>query len=186
MPMQVRVDPHNPAWAEMFAIEAERIATALGSNFVAAHHVGSTAIPAIVAKPIIDLLIEVAEIDAVDAHNAEMNALEYEAMGELGIPLRRYFRKDNSEGVRTHHVHVFATGNPQIERHLAFRDFMNAHPAWARQYSQLKLELVARYPDSIERYMDGKDSFIKQIDELAAIWRSESSKLTAGSAESTT
>ncbi|MCA9085844.1 MAG: GrpB family protein, partial [Planctomycetaceae bacterium] len=77
---------------------------------------------------------------------------------------------DSSVGKRTHHVHVFAQGSEQITRHLAFRDFMNAHPDWAARYSDLKRDLVAQFPDSIERYMDGKDAFIKAIDRLADTW----------------
>lgn len=171
MPMQVVVEPYNSDWAGMFSTEAQLIADVLGTNFRAAHHIGSTAIPLIVAKPIIDLLIVVADLDAVDRHNSDMAALGYEAMGECGIPLRRFFRKDNARAVRTHHVHVFPVGCNQIERHLAFRDFMNAHPMWAECYSKLKLDLVAMHPDSIEQYMAGKDGFIKRMDQLAAKWR---------------
>ena len=119
----------------MFSIESKMVAQALRSTVVAVHHIGSTAIPAIYAKPIIDLLVEVADIDDVDAHNPAMVALGYEALGEYGIPGRRYFRKGDEAGVRTHQVHTFEAGSPEVERHLAFRDFMLEHPVWARQYS---------------------------------------------------
>lgn len=170
MAMEVLVLPHDPAWRDMFLAESRLILSALGQNALAAHHIGSTAIPSIVAKPVIDMLVVVKDIDAVDTRKREMESLGYEALGEFGIPCRRYFRKDSSVGKRTHHVHVFAQGSEQITRHLAFRDFMNAHPDWAARYSDLKRDLVARFPDSIERYMDGKDAFIKAIDRLADTW----------------
>lgn len=174
MPMEVIVLPHDPMWAGMFDAESQLVMRALGDNALNAHHIGSTAIKSVVAKPIIDMLIVVADINIVDACNASVRQLGYESMGECGIPHRRYFRKDNDDGKRTHHIHVFSRGSDQIVRHVAFRDFMNAHSEWASLYSTLKSTLVDRYPNSIEQYMEGKDGFIKHIDELAASWHSRS------------
>lgn len=174
MPMQVLVVPHNPQWASMFEQESAQLKQALGANVVAIHHIGSTAIPTIYAKAIIDMLVEVDEIQAVDACNSAMESLGYEAMGEFGIPGRRYFRKDNAAKVRTHHIHVFAAGSPEVVRHLAFRDFLLTHPDWAQRYSDLKRQLVAAHPESIEQYMDGKDPFIKEVERLALVWKGSS------------
>ena len=104
-----------------------------------------------------------------------MDELGYEAMGEFGIPDRRYFRKDDQNGFRTHQVHVFETGSSQITRHLAFRDFMIAHAEQALAYNDLKRRLAKEYPSDAEAYMDGKDPFIKEIDRRAAIWKNERS-----------
>lgn len=150
------------------------VAQALRSTVAAVHHIGSTAISAIFAKPIIDLLVEVADIDDVDADNPAMVALGYEALGEYGIPGRRYFRKGDEAGVRTHHVHTFVAGSPEVERHLAFRDFMLEHPVWARQYSDLKRQLVKAHRDDVARYIDGKEAFIREVDGKAAAWRAGS------------
>jgi GrpB-like predicted nucleotidyltransferase (UPF0157 family) len=106
---RVVVVPHNPLWRDAFDVEAERVAAALGETVVAVHHIGSTAIPNIHAKPVIDLLIEVRDIADVDQRSAAMESIGYEVMGEFGIAGRRYFRKDNEEGIRTHQIHVFAT-----------------------------------------------------------------------------
>jgi GrpB-like predicted nucleotidyltransferase (UPF0157 family) len=171
---RVLVTPHNPLWTEMFRTESDMVCQALGPNAVAIHHIGSTSIPGIFAKPIIDMLVEAADINAIDGRNAAMEAIGYEVMGECGLPGRRYFRKDNAEGIRTHHVHTFATRTHDIERHLAFRDFMRAHPALAEQYSDLKRKLARAHPDSIELYMDGKDGFIKDMERRAAQWRANS------------
>jgi GrpB-like predicted nucleotidyltransferase (UPF0157 family) len=120
MPIRVEVVPHNPTWRHEFERESKQVTLALGENVVAVHHIGSTAIPNIYAKPVIDLLVEVKDITQVDEHSSEMEALGYEVMGEFGLPGRRYFRKNNEAGVRTHHVHTFAAASPEIERHLAF------------------------------------------------------------------
>jgi GrpB-like predicted nucleotidyltransferase (UPF0157 family) len=168
---KVEVVPYRPTWRDAFETEAKSVSNGLGKNVVAIHHIGSTAIPNICAKPIIDLLIEVKDITDVDGQRSAMQSLGYEVMGEFGIPGRRFFLKNNQEGVRTHHIQTFEIGSAQIERHLAFRDYMIAHPKDAQKYSQLKRELATKYPQNIDEYMDGKDEFIKEMDQKAAQWR---------------
>jgi GrpB-like predicted nucleotidyltransferase (UPF0157 family) len=166
----VEVLPHDPEWQNAFAVESKSIAEALGETVVAIHHIGSTAIPGIYAKPIIDFLVEVSDLRKVDEQHMTMALLGYETMGEYGIPGRRFFRKNNSAGVRTHHIHTFMIGSAPVERHLAFRDYLLAHPETAQQYSHLKRELAKKYPQNIDRYMDGKDELIKAVDQKAAQW----------------
>ena len=168
---KVEVVPHNPQWRDAFEAEAKRVGVALGENVVAIHHIGSTAIPNIYAKPVVDLLVEVTDIAEVDGRSSAMESSGYEVMGEYGIPGRRYFRKDNQEGIRTHQVHAFETGSAEVGRHLAFRDYMIAHPGEAQRYSELKRKLAEEHPQSIDGYMDGKDGFIKEMDRRAARWR---------------
>jgi|SRR6476661_7546412 len=168
---KVEVVPHDPTWRGAFETESKQIALALGENVIAIHHIGSTAIPQIHAKPIIDMLVEVKDILKIDTHSSEMEALGYQAMGEFGISGRRFFRKGNEAGIRTHHLHGFEVNSAQIERHLAFRDYMIAHSEAAQEYSELKRKLAQKYFDNIQAYMDGKDGFIKEIDLKAAKWR---------------
>jgi GrpB-like predicted nucleotidyltransferase (UPF0157 family) len=169
MMRKVEVVPHDPLWQQEFAIESARVKIALGENVIAIHHIGSTAIAAIHAKPIIDMLVEVSAIDRLDDRNSHMQALGYECMGEFGISGRRFFRKDNVAGIRTHHIHTFATESAQVKRHLAFRDYMNAHPEAARAYGELKQQLAQQFPTDIQGYMDGKAAFIREIDLQAAV-----------------
>ena len=171
MPMRVTVVAHDPAWKNDFEAEADHIARALGDMVVSLYHIGSTAIPGIFAKPVIDILLAVDDIVRLDDKSSAMEQLGYEAMGEFGIPGRRYFRKDIASGIRTRHVHAFAAGSTEIERHLAFRDYMIAHPAEAQAYSQLKQRLAREHPGDIEAYMDGKDLFIKEHEAKAIMWR---------------
>jgi GrpB-like predicted nucleotidyltransferase (UPF0157 family) len=166
---QIKVVPHNTRWQEIFQTEARHIAAALGENVIAIHHIGSTAIPNIFAKPVIDLLVEVRDIAQLDGRSSAMESLGYEVMGEFGMPGRRYFRKDDEEGIRTHQIHAFESGSIEVERHLAFRDYMIAHPDEARLYSELKCKL-AEHSQDLDGYMDGKDDFIKEMDRKAALW----------------
>ena len=158
--MAVELVSHRPRWGREFAQEAIALRQALGHNVRAIHHVGSTAIPGILAKPILDILCVVTSLAAVDAAAHRMQALGYAAKGEYGIEGRRYFQKKDPQGARTHHVHVFCTGDEHIERHLAFRDFLLAHPAIAAQYSAVKALALTSLPLTRQAYQDQKAPFI--------------------------
>jgi len=154
----------------MFEAEAEDIAAILGPELLAIHHIGSTAIPGTKAKPIIDILVEVRDVERLDGFNEALNALGYESLGEHGIPGRRFFRKPG-EFTRTHHVHAYGRGHPEIERHLNFRDYLIAHPEEAQAYSRLKESLAREYSEDGEAYTEGKTAFIREIDAKAMAWR---------------
>jgi len=167
---RVVVGPYDARWPEEFERAAGEVRAVVGENLLAIHHIGSTSIPGIHAKPVIDMLAVVAELDALDRRGAEMRRIGYEVMGEFGIAGRRYFRRDDAAGRRTHQVHAFADGSPHVTRHIAFRDFMRAHPSLAQEYSDLKRRLAAAHPHDIEAYMDGKDAFIKEMERRAVEW----------------
>ncbi|MFN0075561.1 MAG: GrpB family protein [Prosthecobacter sp.] len=168
--MRYQVVPHDPVWKQQYAREAELITSALNDMAAKLHHIGSTAISDIAAKPIIDILIEIDDLRELDARSSAMEQLGYEAMGEFGIPGRRYFRKNDAFGIRTHQIHAFETGSPGALRHLAFRGYMIAHPAAAQAYGALKERLAQQHPDDFEAYMDGKDAFIKEHEAKALAW----------------
>ena len=119
---RVSVEPYNPQWRKEYERECNLLCATLGTVILACHHIGSTAISTICAKPIIDILLVVSSLEALDACDQAMIALGYLPKGENGIAGRRYYRKGSDE-VHTHHVHAFASGHPDIERHLAFRDY---------------------------------------------------------------
>lgn len=167
---QIIVAAYDSAWPDAFRRAADELETLPGPIFLEIHHIGSTAIPGMHAKPIIDILAVVHVIDALDERSAQMESLGYEVMGEFGIPGRRYFRRNNPDGIRTHQIHAFRAGSPHIRRHLAFRDFLRSHPVEAAQYATLKQEVAKAHPNDIEAYMDGKDGFIKEIQRRAIEW----------------
>ena len=167
---QILVVPYDPKWVEKFALASSEITAALGDNLLEIHHIGSTSIPEIHAKPVIDMLAIVADIATLDEYSEQFKSLGYEVMGEFGIEGRRYFRRDNAAGIRTHQIHTFQTGSPQIPRHLAFRDFLRTHKDLAEQYSDLKQKLAKAHPYDMNAYMDGKDDFIKEMEKRALAW----------------
>ncbi len=166
----IRVVAHDPAWPARFEAEAARIAEAVGDATVRIHHIGSTAIPQTKAKPIIDILLEVTSHGVLDQKAPKLEALGYEAMGEFGIPGRRYFRLDDAEGTRTHQLHAFEAGVPNVVRHIAFRDYMRAHPLVAVEYGALKEHLANAHSNDMIAYMNGKDAFVKEHERRALAW----------------
>jgi GrpB-like predicted nucleotidyltransferase (UPF0157 family) len=175
-PRDVQVFPYNPHWPGMFSRAAREIADALGARMLAIHHIGSTSVPDMHAKPVIDMLAIVDDVAALDTCAERMTAIRYEVMGEFGIAGRRYYRRDNAAGERTHQVHAFAVGSPHVERHLAFRDFMRAHPHHASEYAQLKQRLAEQFPRDMDAYIDGKDPFIKAMEAQALAWAARERK----------
>jgi GrpB-like predicted nucleotidyltransferase (UPF0157 family)/GNAT superfamily N-acetyltransferase len=163
----IEVIPYNVNWPLQFVEEAERMKQALSANCIEIHHMGSTAVSELAAKPVIDMLPVVLDINKVDNSNASMQALGYEAKGEFGIPFRRYFQKGGNQ--RTHQAHVFELGNPEIERHLKFRDWMRTHPEDKAAYARLKQDLAALHPDDIDSYCLGKEEFIAVIDKKTGL-----------------
>ncbi|MFX1496320.1 MAG: GrpB family protein [Promethearchaeota archaeon] len=166
----VEVSPHNRKWKKKFDLEARIIKSIFNKEILAIHHIGSTAIPEISTKPIIDILVEVCNIDVIDNYNAKMITQGYIPKGESGIPRRRLFIK-GSEELRTFHIHIFEKDNSEITRLLNFRDYLKAHPKEAQKYSKLKERLAREYSENIDGYLKGKDNFIKKIDKKAKDWR---------------
>jgi GrpB-like predicted nucleotidyltransferase (UPF0157 family) len=131
-PIVVRLVPHDPCWAERAKDEIGRVSLAAGSVLLEMHHIGSTAIPNIVAKPVIDLLAVARSLATLDAAQNDLEALGYACHGEYGLVGRRYYTlSDPDNGERRAQLHCYADGDPAIDRHLAFRDYLRARPELA-------------------------------------------------------
>lgn len=151
----VELVSYDPQWPEMFTQEAAKIRAALGENCVTIHHVGSTSIPGLSAKPIIDMVPVVKDILKVNA--AALESLGYEGRGELGMLFRRYFSN------RVCHVHIWEEGNPEIDKHLIFRDYLMSNPEELKRYETLKLDLAKTFSQDRASYTLSKDNLIKEM-----------------------
>lgn len=170
MTLQALIVAPDPTWPAWFASERERLAAALAGLTHELHHIGSTAIPGIAAKPVIDMLLLVDDLHELDARSSLLIDAGYEAKGEFGLPGRRYFRRTTPQGLRTHHLHTYLRGSSEAQRHLAFRDYMRAHPAAAAAYDALKWRLVAAHGQDAAAYIAGKAAFVRQHEVLALAW----------------
>lgn len=171
MARKIEVVAYNPEWAKMFEEEAKVIKAILGENCVAVHHIGSTSVEGLFAKPIIDIMPVVKDISLVDAHNVQFEAIGYECKGEFGIPGRRFYMKGGDN--RTHHIHIFENNNrTDIERHIAVRDYLRTHPNDADEYGKLKMKLATEFTYDNDGYCDGKDEFVKALETKAIEWNS--------------
>jgi len=169
MARKVEVSNYDPDWVNEFEKEAVYLRNIFGGEMLKIHHIGSTSIPGMDAKPIIDILMVVQDIQKMDSFNQIMQCVGYILKGENGIPGRRFFIKGD-EAHHTHHLHVFQKGHADITRHLNFRDYLIAHPVKVRKYARLKKALANRTPLDIDFYQSGKEQFIREIDEKANIW----------------
>ncbi|MDJ0333350.1 GrpB family protein [Planococcus sp. S3-L1] len=168
---EVRVLPYDEQWVSLFVKEATKLKGMLGEEIVSIHHFGSTSIPGLQAKPVIDILAIVKEITLVDTYTNQLEGLGYEGKGENGIPGRRYFQKGGDE--RTHHLHIYQIGSLEIERHLAFRDYLRTHSVARKEYGKLKSRLSQKFPYDIESYIQGKEQLALKIQKEALEWHSK-------------
>jgi GrpB-like predicted nucleotidyltransferase (UPF0157 family) len=173
----ITIADYDPAWPAMYQTERERICAEFGPALVDIEHVGSTSVPGLAAKPIIDIMPGVRTLADADRVVEGMRRLGYEYVPEFeeALPDRRYFRKGHPE--RKWHVHVVEAGSEFWRRHLAFRDYLRAHPDAAEEYAALKRQLAAQYPRAGAAYTDAKSQFILAIEEKDAAATSPSSRL---------
>ncbi len=169
--MRVELVPHSSDWAARALAEAERLKAAVGDTLIVVHHIGSTSIPDILAKPVIDLMPLVEDLAALDAREANIKALGYDWYGEFGLAGRRYCKKDDPiTKKRQFNVHFYQVDNPGIARHLAFREYLRAHPKIAKEYEAEKVRAAALQPNDVLAYNDEKNAWIKRVEADAVAW----------------
>lgn len=167
-PIRVELLPHDRAWANLARAEASALHDALGDVLLAVHHIGSTAIAGIRAKPIVDLIPVVRDLPALDARRAALESLGYRWWGELGLPGRRYCTRDEAAtGNRLVQLHAYAEGTHEIARHLAFRDLLRQDAALADEYEREKQRCQLLHPEDSHAYAACKSGWIRTIETRA-------------------
>lgn len=160
----VRLVPHQPQWMHAFTVERARLQAAIGPHVLDIQHIGSTAIPGIYAKPIIDIGIAVASYEGAFVCVPALESIGYTYKGEAGIPRRHYY--DDGDPCRFH-LHLLEQAGEEWEAHLLFRDYLIKHSDTAAEYSALKLRLAEQYRDVREQYTDAKTAFIQKVIDLS-------------------
>lgn len=166
MSQHIVVTSYNPLWKEKYEEEALLVRKILAGNCIMICHIGSTSVKGLAAKPIIDIMVVVKSLKRADDAAEAFSKIGYEYLGEFGIEGRRYLRKGGDE--RTHQIHIFQADDwNNIGRHLAFCDYMRTHEKERDEYAKIKTELAHRFPYDIDGYCNGKESFVRKIEELA-------------------
>jgi GrpB-like predicted nucleotidyltransferase (UPF0157 family) len=167
----VIVVPYNEAWPSLFFEKRTRIEAAIGPWVEETKHVGSTAVPGLAAKPVIDIMVGVKSLEDSPILVERLVGIGYEYMPEFErvLPFRRYFRKIQ-EGRRTHQIHLVERSNSEWwDRHLLFRDYLRAHPEAAEEYARLKYDLSHRFGEDRVAYTDAKTDFISEVVRRATV-----------------
>lgn len=166
--LKVRLTDYQKEWQTRFEAEARLLTRIFGKEIISIEHFGSTAVPGMKAKPVIDMMGLVRRIETVDGYASLLEAEGYEAAGEWGIEGRRLFRKGGDQ--RTHHLHFYQQDNSQIDRHLILRDYLLQHPEEVEAYSRFKEKLAAIH-ESTSGYSPAKKKYVAQLERRALAWR---------------
>ena len=167
---EIRIVPYDPNWSHEFEVEALRIREALGSRALRIDHNGSTSIPGMAAKPIIDIQVSVGSLTPLEAYSKPLQSIGYHHVPHSDDSLCPFFHRP-FDWPHTHHVHVVKAGGDEERRTLAFRDYLRDHSEEARKYERLKRDLVGQLPpnnaEAREAYARAKTDFIERIIQLA-------------------
>jgi GrpB-like predicted nucleotidyltransferase (UPF0157 family) len=163
---KVRIVGHKSQWKELYLSEAEEIHKALHGMDLQIEHVGSTSIPGLAAKPIIDIMVGVKTMQEADRCIPLLEQMGYTFKGEFGIPNRYFFIKEKTNQ-RTHHLHLVTLDSDFWQDLIAFRDYLLANPKVKRDYEKLKRKLAEAFPEQREKYTNSKTEFIREMLEKA-------------------
>jgi GrpB-like predicted nucleotidyltransferase (UPF0157 family) len=172
--MKIVIANYDPNWPTLFEQEKSRLTEVVGDHVLSIQHVGSTSVPGLGAKPIIDIMIAVRSLEEADGFCIRPIVeigYEYVQEFERETPQRRYFRKSNEAGVRTHHIHMVVINSDWWIDHLLFRDFLRADGEARRAYEALKRQLAEREWSDRNDYTDAKTEFILKTMETARAWK---------------
>jgi GrpB-like predicted nucleotidyltransferase (UPF0157 family) len=157
---------YDPQWPLIYEEEKARILRVIGHRLVAIEHIGSTSVPGLGAKPIIDISAAVHRLSDADECIEPLRSIGYKfrSPSEVGIPERRYFNRGPADVPNQHfHLHIFELTSDFWRENLLFRDFLRNHPDVASQYYELKKELAARYVSDTDAYTEAKRPFIESV-----------------------
>lgn len=164
----IEVVDYDLSWNNIYETEKSALIKAIGGSVVKIDHIGSTSVIGLAAKPIIDILIEVSNLEELDTAHKKISALGYTIKGENGISGRRYFQKGGNQ--RSHHVHAFQSCDLHLHRHRVFKKYLIAHPVIASEYGSIKKEAISKSDNNINVYMALKNDFIQKHEKLALEW----------------
>lgn len=170
---KTNVVPYDSKWPLMYDEERVKIQKILNNELTSIYHIGSTAVPELRAKPVIDILVVVKNINAFEKLRSAFELMGYHWMGEYGIPGRRYLWRIASQNI-DYHIQCFEEQNENINKCLAFRDYLRTFPKKAQEYSSAKELANKIYPDDARAYWEEKSEFLETLLNEALEWQKKS------------
>lgn len=166
---KVELVPYDKNWPKLYEKESQKLKDILGIHLKEIHHIGSTAIPHMPTKPVIDIMLEFDNLDDIEFIKEKLKLLNYHNLSRHVIPHRSFFARRQEKEI-SYHLHIRERGDPQIKRHVHFRDYLIHHPKDADAYTALKTKLAAKHAHDIYSYVFGKDKLVQEIDRKAKLW----------------
>ncbi|MBO4579161.1 MAG: GrpB family protein [Clostridiales bacterium] len=162
----VLVLPYDEAWVTDFEKIRAELNVVLDGKVLSIEHVGSTSVPGLAAKPVIDIDVVIENLSIFEEVRSALDSIGYRHEGDLGISGREAFKYDGKEHLRKHHLYVCSKDSGELKRHIMFRDYLRAHPEAAEEYGRIKTEGAKLYPYNIDKYIEYKTPFIENIYEI--------------------
>lgn len=166
---KVIVESYNPMWKIDFEAIEEELKTALGDLYITIEHVGSTSVPGLWAKPIIDIDVVIKDYSVFPEVVSKLESIGYTHEGNLGIEDREAFKYTDKPHLRQHHLYVCPQTSKELQRHIIFRDFLRTHPEAVEKYSKVKEEAAKLYPEDIDQYIEYKSPCIEELYSLCGL-----------------
>lgn len=170
MDAAIIISPYNDEWAIEFQKESKKIMGAIGDKVISIEHIGSTSVPGLGAKSLIDMMVAINNIDDADTLIEPLARLGYEFVPKTEFPKRRFFRRGEWRA-GTHHLHVYEQNSIEWQENILFREYLRRDPETVKQYQRLKEELAAKFRNNRVAYTQGKADFIRSIIDTA--WREQ-------------
>lgn len=176
MRTKINVVKYDPEWKTQFTMEGTQIRALLAERCEMIYHIGSTAVPGLMAEPTIDIMAVVKDIGKIDQLNAEFKKLGYECKGEYGIPGRRFYVK--GDPIRTHQVSIYQKDNTkEIDRLLAVGEYLRSHPTAMNEYSEFKAKLAEEFTFNVKEYTEKKGAFLDKLEQEALKWKDRQERI---------
>lgn len=164
------IETYNPDWQEQFEAQKAELQSILGDEAIRIEHMGSTAVPGLAAKPQIDVLVEVRNLETIPSFYDAMETVGYQPKGDYTMTGEEYFTLDNADGIRLASVHMYPSDHPEVAFQINFREYLKSHPDEVNDYGALKLSLQKRFPNDYKAYGKGKEQYVNDLRTRVQVW----------------
>lgn len=165
------IQEYNPEWVSKFELIKKFLQEVFEEKAIQIEHIGSTSIPGMKAKPVIDIAVLVNDIEPFTNERKLMEEAGYKTIDNYIGPNTLIFYKEDKDQRKTENIHIWPKNHPKADRTILMRDYFRTHPEQAKRYQELKEKLTEQFPDDYPSYREGKDAFLEEMAQLSNKWR---------------